>query len=465
MMDVHDGSKVIHFVGLGGIGVSGLAEILHSIGYSVQGSDIRQSRNIERLKRLGIPAFVGHNGLYVNNASIVVYSSAIKRDNPELLRARELRIPCLTRAEMLSQIVRLKKSVVIAGSHGKTTVTSICAAMLEVASMSPTVINGGVINSYQTNAKLGSGNWAVVESDESDGSFVTLFPTIGIVTNIDREHINHYGSFENLKLAFKSFLNNLPFYGAGIVCLDDTNVEEVIGDITDRNIITYSIAKDSMVRAVNIKKTAIGSTFDVKIRDEILEGVSIPLLGEHNILNTLAAIAMATELKIDSDIIKTTLASFSGVSRRFTVLGDIRGISFIDDYAHHPTEIRTLIESAKQKTSGRIVIICQPHRFTRLNLLFSEFCECFYGADTIVITSVYRGDDTETSDISSRNLYDSLHKAGKNVIFAADEAAVATIVKDLIDNNILDNGDVILFAGAGSISKWAHGIYGELLER
>ncbi|MDR1288913.1 MAG: UDP-N-acetylmuramate--L-alanine ligase [Holosporales bacterium] len=462
MFDIRDGSKVIHFIGLGGIGVSGLAEILHSIGYTVQGSDIHHSPNIDRLERLGITAFVGHDKNHVENASIVVYSSAIRRDNPELIRAKELRIPCLTRAEMLSQIVRLKKSVVVAGSHGKTTVTSICAAVLEMASMSPTIINGGIINSYKTNAKLGGGAWAVVESDESDGSFVTLFPTIGIVTNIDREHINHYGSFENLKLAFKSFLNNLPFYGAGIVCLDDPCVEEIIDDITDRNIVTYSIAKDSMFQAVNIRKTSTGSIFDVKIHDDILEEISIPLLGDHNILNALSAIAVAVELKIDLEIVKTTLASFSGVSRRFTSLGVIRGISFIDDYAHHPTEIRTLIKAAKQKTNGKIIIVCQPHRFTRLNLLFKEFCECFDGASIIVITSVYRADDTETADISSSNLYDALCGAGRNAIFAADEAEVAKVIKDLMNGDTLEDGDVILFAGAGNISRWAHGIYEEL---
>ncbi|MDR2598621.1 MAG: UDP-N-acetylmuramate--L-alanine ligase [Holosporales bacterium] len=463
MFDIRDGSRVIHFIGLGGIGVSGLAEILHSIGYSVQGSDICRSQNIERLERIGITAFVGHDKEHVNNAGIVVYSSAIRQDNPELIRAKELKIPCLTRAEMLSQIVRLKKSVVVAGSHGKTTVTSMCAAVLEMASLSPTVINGGIINSYKTNAKLGAGDWAVVESDESDGSFVTLFPTIGIVTNIDREHINHYGSFDNLKLAFKSFLNNLPFYGAGIVCLDDAHVREVIDDITDRNIVTYSIAGDSMFRAINIKKTAIGSTFDVKIHDSFLENISIPLLGDHNILNALSAIAVATELKVDLDLVKSTLASFSGVSRRFTLLGDIRGISFVDDYAHHPTEIRTLIRAAQQKTDGKIVIVCQPHRFTRLNILFKEFCECFDGASLVIITSVYRADDAEEDpDIPSKNLYDALRKAGKDAIFAADEADVAASISDLINNNVLNDGDIILFAGAGSISRWAYNIYEEL---
>ncbi|MDR1475974.1 MAG: UDP-N-acetylmuramate--L-alanine ligase [Holosporales bacterium] len=465
MFDIRDDSRVIHFIGLGGIGISGLAEILHSIGYKIQGSDCYHSQNIDRLERLGITAFIGHDKTYVENAGIVVYSSAIKKDNPELIRARELRIPCLTRAEMLAQIVRLKKSIVVAGSHGKTTVTSICASILEMASMSPTVINGGIINAYKTNAKLGDGDWAVVESDESDGSFVTLFPTIGIVTNIDNEHSNHYGSFENLKLAFKSFLSNLPFYGAGIVCLDDSSIERVVTDMTDRNIITYSITKDSMFRAINIKKTSKGSTFDVKTCDNFLKEVHIPLLGDHNILNALAALATATELKIDLEIVKTTLASFSGVGRRFSTIGVVQGITFIDDYAHHPTEIRALLRAAKQKTNGKILIVCQPHRFTRLITLFKEFCDCFEDADIIVLTEVYKADDLETSDISSRDLYDALYHSGKNVLFAEDESRVASIVDESIKNRILTDGDLILFAGAGSISKWAHGIYMDLADR
>jgi UDP-N-acetylmuramate--alanine ligase len=458
VFDILGDSRTIHFIGIGGIGVSGLAEILHAMGYNIQGSDCCYSQNIERLERLGITALIGHDISNINNVDVVVYSSAIGADNPELLQAKARKIPCLTRAEMLSQIVRLKKSIVVAGSHGKTTTTSLCAAILEVASLSPTVVNGGIINAYKTNAKLGSGNWAVVESDESDGSFVKLIPTIGIVTNIDKEHTSYYGSYDNLKLAFKSFLNNIPFYGAGIVCIDDDSVEEIVMDIADKNILTYSINKRSMFQATNIRKTQNGTTFDILMDDKDLESVYTPLLGDHNILNTLAAIATAKQLKISPEMMKTTLASFSGIGRRFSTLGMVDGVIFVDDYAHHPTEIAATISSAKQKSSGKIVVICQPHRFTRLLTLFDEFCKCFDLADVVIVTEVYKADDTVDSEISSKNLYDALTVSGKNVMFAEGKDDLLYIIKNLIKNN----GDILLFVGAGSISKWAHEIYGIL---
>lgn len=458
MFAVCDKEVVIHLVGIGGIGMSGIAEILHSLGYIVQGSDKQFSQNTERLEKLGINTFIGHNSKNVENTNVLVYSSAIKRDNPELVRARELKIPCLSRAEMLSQIVRFKKSIVVSGSHGKTTVTSICAAILEMASFHPTVVNGGIIHSYKTNAKLGTGDWAVIESDESDGSFVKFFPTVEIITNIDKEHITHYGSFQNLKDAFKTFLNNLPFYGVGIVCIDDENVEDVVKDISDRRIVTYSIVKDSMLMATDIKKNQNGSTFNIKHGNEIIEGFSIPLMGDHNIKNVLAAIATTLELGIDINVAKATLASFTGVNRRFTKLGTIKDALVIDDYAHHPTEIKSLLNSARQKVSGKITMICQPHRFTRLNTLFSEFCTCFDGADKIVIMPVYRADDIETAPITSNDLYSSLKEQGKDVIFANDKDELKAILR----NGNFSKDDIILFAGAGSISKWAHEIVSEI---
>ncbi len=448
------GSEVIHFVGIGGIGMSGIAEIMHSLGYVVQGSDKRQSQNTDRLERIGIKVFIGHDAKNVENASVVVYSSAIKPNNPELIRARELKIPCLTRAEMLSQIVRFKKSVVVSGSHGKTTVTSLCASILEMASFHPTVVNGGIIHSYNTNAKLGTGDWAVIESDESDGSFTQFFPTIGIITNIDKEHITHYGNFENLKSAFKTFLNNLPFYGAGIVCIDDPNIADIVKNMTDRKIITYSIEQNSMFRAVNIKKSENGAVFDVAHNDEIIQDISIPLLGDHNIKNALSAIAMATELGISMDIVKATLSSFTGVNRRFTKVGVIGETLVIDDYAHHPTEIKSLLKSARQKVSGKIVIIHQPHRFTRLNTLFDEFCHCFDLADEIIITPVYKADDVETAPITADDLYKALKSQEKDVLFANEQNEIQEILRA----EQFSRNDIILFAGAGSISKWAHDI-------
>ncbi len=458
MFALSDSNVVIHFIGLGGIGMSGIAEILHSLGYIIQGSDKNPSQNIERLEKLGITAFIGHDPKNVKNANVVVYSSAIKQNNPELVRARELKIPCLSRAEMLSQIVRFKKSIVVAGSHGKTTTTSICAAILEMASFDPTVVNGGIIHSYNTNAKLGSGDWAVVESDESDGSFVQFFPTIGIVTNIDKEHIIHYGNFENLKNAFRTFLNNLPFYGAGIVCIDDPNVADIVRDMTDRKIVTYSIEKSSMFRAVNIRRSENGSIFDVDHEGDIIKDISIPLLGDHNIKNALSAIAMSFELGIDFDIVKSTLASFTGVNRRFTKVGKIGETLVIDDYAHHPTEIKSLLNSARQKAKGKVLIIHQPHRFTRLNTLFDEFCRCFDAADQIVIMPVYKADDLETAPITADNLYENLKSQGKNVFFANDKDELQQILKEMSEKGKISKDDIILFAGAGSISKWAHEI-------
>ncbi|MDR0942794.1 MAG: UDP-N-acetylmuramate--L-alanine ligase [Holosporales bacterium] len=463
MFAVCDNDNIrVHFIGLGGIGVSGIAEILHSLGYIVQGSDKAYSQNIERLEKLGIVAFIGHDEKNVENSDIVVFSSAIKPDNPELKKARELKIPCLPRAEMLSQLVRLKKSVVVAGSHGKTTVTSICASILDMASLSPTIFNGGIINAYKTNAKIGSGDWAVIESDESDGSFTQFFPTIGIITNIDKEHILNYGSFENLKSAFKAFINNLPFYGAGIVCIDDKNVADIIKDVYDRKIITYGIDKPATFNAINIRKDSCGSMFHVKHFDDIIEDVSIPLLGNHNILNALSAIAMSYELKIDINIVKSTLASFAGVDRRFTNLGRIGDVAVIDDYAHHPTEIKTLLKSARQRTTGKITIICQPHRFTRLNTLFKEFCGCFDEADKIIIVPVYKADDAQSAKLTSTDLYENLKSKDKDVKFANDKNELENLLKNMIDSEELKANDIILFAGAGDISKWAREIVSKI---
>jgi UDP-N-acetylmuramate--alanine ligase len=448
--------------------MSGLAEILQSLGYVIQGSDKSTSQNVERLEKIGITTCIGHDSKNVESANIVVFSSAISQDNPELLRARELKIPCLSRAEMLSQIVRFKKSVVVAGSHGKTTVTSICATVLEMASLSPTIVNGGVINAYHTNAKLGSGDWSVIESDESDGSFTKFFPTIGIVTNIDMEHIAHYGSFESLKVAFRTFIDNLPFYGAGVVCIDDKEVLEVVSDITDRKIITYGIDnQDAIIRAVNIRKHNVGAVFDVMYLDNMIPDVSISLLGNHNILNSLAAIGAAMEIGIDIEVVKSALATFTGVNRRFTPVGTIGGACVIDDYAHHPTEIKALLKSARQKASGKIVIICQPHRLTRLNMLFTEFRNCFDEADEIVIVPVYQPvyqaphSESETL-LTSDDLFAALQTDGKNVKFVHNKAELQELLNDMVTAGRLHDDDIVLFSGAGDISSWAHEIVAKI---
>lgn len=456
--DLLQRNNIIHFVGIGGIGMSGIAEILHSLGFTIQGSDLARSSNIERIEKLGIKTFLGHNAENVKNADIVVYSSAITLDNVELLSAKSLHIPCLTRAEMLSQIARFKQSVVVAGSHGKTTVTSLSATLLEMANMSPTVINGGIINSYGSNAKLGNGDWIVIESDESDGSFVQILPTIAIVTNIDKEHIYYYGSFKALKQAFKQFLNNLPFYGTGIVCIDDNNVKEVINEISDRKILTYGFSDDANIQAFNIRKSSNGSVFDVRYNNEVIQNISIPLFGDHNIRNVLSIIALSKLLKIDINITKSMLANFTGVKRRFTKIGYIDNVLAIDDYAHHPTEIKSLVLSAKQHKSGRVILIHQPHRFRRLNQLFNEFCDCLKLADTSIILPVYKANESGAAPLDSSDLYKALINDNHDTYYANSQEELETILKDIINKKQLNSNDIILFSGAGSISKIAHSV-------
>ena len=473
--------KVLHFIGIGGIGMSGLAEILHTLGFKVQGSDKNDSYNIARLQKLGIRTFIGHDAINVQNVDIIVYSSAIKPDNIELLEARRFKIPCLSRAEMLSQLVRLKQSVVVAGSHGKTTVTSLSASLLEFGNFNPTVINGGIINSYGSNAKLGIGDWAVIESDESDGSFTQLFPTIAIVTNIDHEHLYYYKSFQNLKNAFKTFLNNLPFYGAGIVCIDDPTIRQLLNEIQDRNIITYGLSDDAQFQAVNIRKYSDKTIFDVichstlhkdtlyqdvlrqdtscqdtSCRNISYRDIEIPILGDHNIRNALSNIALASLLHIDISIAKNTLKNFTGVKRRFTKIGKFHDILAIDDYAHHPTEIKSVIDSAHQCKPGRIIIVHQPHRFKRLNQLFNEFTTCFDSANTIILLPVYKADDTEEGELNSNDLYSALKKIHKNVFLVDNKAELEECLNKLIKT--YNENDIILFTGAGSISQMAHEI-------
>ena len=451
-------NSVIHFIGIGGIGMSGIAEILHSLGFTIQGSDLVKSSNVERIGKLGIKTFIGHEASNVEHADIVVYSSAITLDNIELKHAKELHIPCLTRAEMLSQIARFKQSVVVAGSHGKTTVTSLSATLLEMDNMHPTVINGGIINSYGSNAKLGNGDWIVIESDESDGSFVQIFPTIAIVTNIDREHIYYYGSFKLLKQAFKSFLNNLPFYGTGIVCIDDENVKEVIKETNDRKIITYGFTDEANIQAINIRKSQNGSVFNVKYNNELIEDINIPLLGDHNIRNVLSIIALSKVLKIDINVTKSMLINFTGVKRRFTKVGYINNILVIDDYAHHPTEIRSLILSAKQHKQGRIVIIHQPHRFRRLNQLFDDFYESLKLADISIIVPVYKANELGVAPLDSQDLYKTLLNDNQDTYYANTQAELEVLLMDIINKKQLNSEDIILFSGAGSISKIAYSV-------
>ncbi|MDP6689181.1 MAG: UDP-N-acetylmuramate--L-alanine ligase, partial [Alphaproteobacteria bacterium] len=386
---------VIHFVGIGGIGMSGIAEVMHNLGYRVQGSDQAEGANVLRLRQLGIEAMIGHAADNLGEARVVVISSAVQPDNPEVVAAREAMIPVVRRAEMLAELMRLKWAIAVGGTHGKTTTTSMVAAILDQADYDPTVINGGIINAYGTNARLGAGEWMVVEADESDGSFTKLPATIAVVTNMDPEHLDFYGDFETERVAFQSFIENLPFYGFAVMCLDHTEVQALIGRISDRRILTYGFSPQAAVRAVDLKASSTGMHFDVELTDRasgetrLVRGFHLPMHGEHNVLNALAAIAVGLEMKIADDALLSALAGFAGVKRRFTKTGEVAGVTIIDDYGHHPVEISAVLRAARAACQGRIIAVVQPHRFTRLRDLFEDFCTCFNDADVVVVAHVH----------------------------------------------------------------------------
>src|SRR5665213_3549432 len=385
----------VHFVGNGGIGMSGIAEVLANLGYTVTGSDVAESANVKRLRDLGITVFVGHKTENVDSAHVVVVSSAIKRDNAELVAARAKRLPVVRRAEMLAELMRLKSCVAIAGTHGKTTTTSMVAALLDAGGLDPTVINGGIINAYGTNARLGAGDWMVVEADESDGTFLKLPADIAIVTNVDPEHLDYFGTFEAVQEAFRSFVENVPFYGFAVMCIDHPVVQTSVGKIEDRRIVTYGENPQADARLVDLHPAGGGSRFKVVFRNRKTDAtheisdIQLPMPGRHNALNATAAIAVAHELGLSDDTIRKAIAGFGGVKRRFTKTGETNGITVIDDYGHHPVEIAAVLRAARESTNGRIIAVVQPHRFTRLQSLFEEFCTCFNDADTVVVAEVY----------------------------------------------------------------------------
>ena len=388
----------IHFVGIGGIGMSGIAEVLCNLGYTVQGSDASGGANVNRLREKGITVSVGHKAENVAGADVLVVSTAIKRDNPELMAARAHRIPVVRRAEMLAELMRLKSCVAIAGTHGKTTTTSMVATLLDGGGLDPTVINGGIINAYGTNARLGAGDWMVVEADESDGTFLKLPADIAIVTNVDPEHLDHFKTFEAVQDAFRNFVENVPFYGFAVMCIDHPVVQTIVGKIEDRRIITYGENPQADARLVDLMPRGGGSNFNVVFRDfrdgktdavhEIAD-IQLPMPGRHNALNATAAIAVAHELGLSDDAIRKAIAGFGGVKRRFTKTGEFNGITVIDDYGHHPVEIAAVLKAARESTTGKIIAVVQPHRFTRLQSLFEEFCTCFNDADAVVVAEVY----------------------------------------------------------------------------
>ncbi len=457
---------MIHVVGIGGIGMSGIAEILHNLGYKVQGSDVAEGQNVDRLRKLGVTVHIGHKAENIEGVSVVVVSSAIKKGNPEVSAAREKRIPVVRRSEMLSELMRLKMSVAIAGTHGKTTTTSITAALLAAADLEPTVINGGIINAYGTNVHLGAGKWMVVEADESDGTFTKLPATIAVVTNIDPEHLDYYGDFDGLKRAFKQFLENIPFYGFCVMCLDHPVVQELVGHINDRRIITYGLSAQADIRAVNVVADGDGQHFDLQFNDTdgketTLQGFMFPMHGNHNLSNALAGIAVAKELGIKDDVIKKGLYEFSGVKRRFTRTGCVNGVTIIDDYGHHPVEIAATLKSARQAAGKHNVIaVIQPHRFTRVRDLFAEFSSCANEADKVIIADIYPAGEQPIEGISRDELIKSMMQHGHKAVYALEsQEALPQMVKDHAES-----GDYVICLGAGSISAWANALPEQLMQ-
>jgi len=458
---------MIHFIGIGGIGMSGIAEVLHNLGYKVQGSDASDSYNTQRLKGYGIPVFIGHKTEHVLKASVVVISSAIKSDNPELIAARAARLPIVRRAEMLAELMRLKIAIAVAGTHGKTTTTALTAAMLEAAKLQPTVINGGIINARGTNAYLGAGEWMVVEADESDGSFTKLPATIGIITNIDPEHLDYYGTFDAAKAAFHTFLTNIPFYGFAVLCTDHPEVQALAARVADRRIITYGTNPQADVCASNIRSGADGETFDVGIVSRVsgtvrtIKNILLSMHGEHNVRNALATIAIANELKLSDEVIISALGNFEGVKRRFTKTGEGLGMTVIDDYGHHPVEIAATLKAARAAQSagkGRVIAVVQPHRYTRLRDLFNEFCTCFNDADIVVVADVYSAGEEPIDNISADKLAEGLRSAGHRhvVKLESPEQLAQTVAK------VGQAGDMVVCLGAGSVTKWAYALPGDL---
>ena len=454
----------IHFVGIGGIGMSGIAEVLCNLGYTVQGSDASDNANVARLREKGITVSVGHKAENVAGADVVVVSTAIKRDNPELMTARAQRIPVVRRAEMLAELMRLKSCVAIAGTHGKTTTTSMVAALLDAGGIDPTVINGGIINAYGTNARLGAGDWMVVEADESDGTFLKLPADVAIVTNVDPEHLDHFKTFDAVQDAFRAFVENVPFYGFAVMCIDHPVVQALVGKIEDRRIITYGVNPQADVRLVDLSPANGSSRFKVVFRDRKsgatheISDITLPMPGRHNASNATAAIAVAHELGISDEAIRKAIAGFGGVKRRFTRTGEWNGVTIIDDYGHHPVEIAAVLKAARESTSGKVIAVVQPHRYTRLQSLFEEFCTCFNDADAVIVADVYPAGEAPIEGIDRDHFVLCLRAHGHRDVLPLPQAAdLAGIVKRLAKS-----GDLVVCLGAGNITQWAYALPNEL---
>ncbi|MCD7060135.1 UDP-N-acetylmuramate--L-alanine ligase [Pelagibacterium xiamenense] len=454
----------VHFVGIGGIGMSGIAEVLHTQGYPVRGSDMAANANVQRLQEMGIPVAIGQKAENLDDAAVVVISSAIKKGNPELDAARARGLPVVRRAEMLAEIMRFKNAIAIGGTHGKTTTTSMVAALLDEGDMDPTVINGGIINAYGTNARLGQGEWMVVEADESDGTFVKLPADVAIVTNIDPEHLDHYKDFDGVKKAFRQFVENVPFYGFAVMCLDHPVVQSLVGQIEDRRVITYGQNPQSDVRLMDIDTIDGVSHFSVALRDKVtgvgrlVEGLEMPMPGLHNALNATAAVAVADQLGVSIDAIRSGLKAFGGVKRRFTVTGVVNGVTVVDDYGHHPVEITSVLRAARQSTKRDVIAVVQPHRYSRLHDLFEEFAGCFNDADTVLVAPVYAAGEAPMEGVSAEELVYRMRARGHRDARAIDgPERLAEIVAERAAE-----GDYVVCLGAGNITQWAAALPGEL---
>ena len=448
----------VHFVGIGGIGMSGIAEVLHSLGHKVQGSDLADGANQRRLAERGIPVAIGHAAENLGAAEVVVISSAVKPDNPEVVAARERRVPVVRRAEMLGELMRLKWSIAIAGTHGKTTTTSLIGALLEAAGLDPTVINGGIVNAYGTNTRLGGGEWMVVEADESDGTFTRLPATVAVVTNIDPEHLDFFGNFDALRQAFETFVSNIPFYGFAVLCIDHPVVQGTIPKLSDRRVLTYGFSPQADIRAADVRLGRDGARFDVVVADwmadrgRVISGLYLPMFGLHNVQNSLAAVAVAEEMGLGEEAVRAALREFKGVKRRFTKTGEWNGVPIIDDYAHHPVEIAAVLKAARAIVEGRLVAVVQPHRYSRVANLFDGFCTAFNDADLVLVADIYAAGEAPIDGISRDAIVAGLRAHGhRDVRPLLDPQDLALILRDIVMP-----GDMIVFLGAGSITGWAN---------
>ncbi len=449
MFDIPFSLGIVHFIGIGGIGMSGIAEVMHGLGYNVRGSDIVESMNTQRLKKLGIEVFIGQTEQNVCNAGVVVVSTDIPQSNPEYQEALRLGVPLIKRAQMLGELMRWKYGICVTGTHGKTTTTSMIATLLDVSRFDPTVVNGGIINSYGTNARLGEGEWMVVEADESDGSFIHLPSILSVITNIDLEHMAHYKTEENLMSAFENFLSKLPFWGAAVIYGDSKRTQEIISRVKSTHIITYGFSENVQIRAINVEVGSTGTHFDVQIKDgKLIEGLFLSMVGIHNLENALAVVGIAQKLKIPDILLKQALSSFSGVRRRFTNVGNFQQASIIDDYGHHPVEIAAVLKAAKTVAKRNVIAVFQPHRYTRLENLYKDFQQCFSDCDTLLITPIYSAGEEPIKEISHEIFAQDVNHPHAQKVDSIED------IRTLLDGKV-SSDDLIVFLGAGSITHWA----------